>query len=189
MKKIVVMVLCTLLLVGCGNKVVEKTDAERFKEEYEALNGTQNLVDMHLDADIKIKYVSTQEAVNLLKEGTGIIYFGFPRCPWCRNAVPVLLDVAKENHLEVAYLDPSGLRNSDDELFSQIMGILYEHLQEDENGQKTLYVPDVYFIKEGKIVGHQLGTVESQDNPTVPMTEEQRQELTNIYKGFVDQIK
>ena len=67
--------------------------------------------------------------------------------------------------------------------------ILNEYLSEDENGQKVLYVPDVYFIKDGKIVGHHLGTVDSQADPTISLTEEEKNELLDIFNELFEKIR
>lgn len=184
MKKVVMILLSILLLTGCS-----QTDSEKFKKEYEELNGTTNLITLTIDATADIKYVSAKQTVSLLKEGTGIIYFGFPNCPWCRNMLPVLLEAASNNNMTVSYLNPRKLRDSKNKQFQEIMDILNEYLLENEEGSKMLYVPDVYFVKNGKIVGHHLGTVESQSDPTIPLTDEQKQELKGIYEELIGQVK
>lgn len=184
MKKVVIIIMSILLLVGCG-----KSDTQKFKEEYEALNGTENLVNMSIDTDVEIIYTNAKKTISILENGTGIIYFGFPSCPWCRNALPVLLEVAKEKNLPIYYMNPSGLRGSNNKKYLKIMAILDEYLQTNEEGKKVLYVPDMYFVKDGKIVGHHLSTVESQKNPTIPLEEEQHQELKTIYEELVGKMK
>lgn len=39
----------------------------------------------------------------LLTDGDGAIYFGFPQCPWCRNAVPVMNEAAEAVNLDEIY--------------------------------------------------------------------------------------
>ena len=85
-----------------------KTDASTFKEEYESLNDKTNesgkeYVHVEIDEENPIKYSSYTEIMDILKNGTGVIYFGFPECPWCRNAVPVLFDAAKEMGIDSIY--------------------------------------------------------------------------------------
>lgn len=184
MKKVVVVLMSVLLLVGCG-----KSDTQKFKEEYEALNGNNNLITISIDTDAKIIYSNAKKTVSILENGTGIIYFGFPSCPWCRNALPVLIEAAKENDLPIYYMNPSSLRGSNNKHYLKIMSILDNYLETNEEGKKVLYVPDIYFIKDGKIVGHHLGTIESQKNPTIPLEEEQQQELKTIYEDFIKEIK
>lgn len=95
-----------------------KEDSIRFKEEYEELNDTVRESDGHSynNVDIKednpIKYVSAKEAAKIIKEESGVMYIGAPWCPWCRNAVPVLFEAAKNNGVEkVYYVDLTEYRN------------------------------------------------------------------------------
>lgn len=85
------------------------TQAEKdFKEEYESLNGTtrSNGVknkEISIMEDNNIKYLTVEEAAKMLDSGSGIIYFGFAACPWCRNAVPVLLNAMNSSELDTIY--------------------------------------------------------------------------------------
>ena len=96
MKKIL-LCLMLVLLVGCTGT----TDAQKFKKEYEALNGQSNYAGvLHKTIEISennpMIYATDEEVITMLESGTGIIYFGFPDCPWCRAALPVLLEAAEE---------------------------------------------------------------------------------------------
>lgn len=200
MKKIL-LILSIILLTACNNveQPVDNDDKEnkqeenvasetlKFKEEYEALNSSGIVVEV--DSNVNIEYLKTSEVIDLLENKTGIIYFGFPSCPWCRNIVPILFDVAKENNQAIYYFNPSGLRGTGDGEFNKIMTLLNDYLETNDEGEKTLYVPDVYFVKDGSIVGHHLGSAPSQTNPYVSLTENQKQELINIYKELINKIK
>lgn len=160
------------------------TDASKFYKEYD--NG--NSVTMNISNDNPIKYLELDEVINFLKTGTGVIYFGFPTCPWCRNIVPVLFETAKENNVSVInYYNPKETRSSDS--FSEVMYLLDSYLQTNSDGNKTLYVPDVYFVKDGKIVGHHLGSADGQKDPYTPLTDTQRQELKNTYNDLFNLVK
>lgn len=189
MKKILKISLCIIVLIistACGNN--NMTDAEKFKQEYEALNNKS--VVMNIDENNPIKYVGFDEVINILTTDTGVIYFGFPGCPWCRNMIPVLFDVAKENNIDmIYYFNPSDIRSNGDEDYKRLVNILNDYLLENSDGEKTLYVPDVYFIKDGQIVGHHLSTIDSQTDPYIPMTEDQTKELQNIYQQLFDKIR
>lgn len=103
-KKILMLCLMGISLftiTGCVQKrQINNTDAIKFKEEYESLNNTVRESDgaeynnISIDEKNPIKYVDTKEALKVLKEETAIIYVGANWCPWCRNAIPVLFDVA-----------------------------------------------------------------------------------------------
>ncbi len=160
------------------------TDAQRFKQEYEELNSSS--VNMQISEQNPIKYATINEIFDVLENKTGIVYFGFPGCPWCRNMLPVLLEFAKNNDIDtIYYLNP---REVSDEEHSKLIDTLKDYLETNANGDLTLYVPDVYFVKDGKIIGHHLSTVSTQTDPYVPLTEEQKEELLKIFDDLFVKI-
>lgn len=197
-----------------GNKKddVVKSDALKFKEEYEKYNNTkdasgQEYVNVSIDEDNIMYYASFDEIKELLTSGTGVIYFGIPMCPWCRNAVPVLVNAASSTGLDKIYyfnayeirdkksLDEDGKIITEKEgtkeyyeLVSLLQDVLpvYDGLN-DEN-IKRLYFPTVIFVRDGKIVGTHMDTVSSQENPLVPLNDEQTKELTNIYVSNIMKV-
>ena len=183
---LIILIALTISLTFLLNKEPQPTeDSLRFKEEYEALNSS---IRMDIDESNPIKYASIRDVEQLLTSGTGVIYFGFPSCPWCRNIIPVLFDVAKENSYEtIYYLNPRELK-SDTNNYNKLINLLSDYLEE-LDGNKVLYVPDVYFVKNGTIVGHHLSSVDSQTDPKVALTESQVDELSNIYQQLFDKIK
>ena len=189
------------------------TDAVRFKEEYEELNGKKTedgdaYLELNIDEDNKVQYVNTEEVLEILEDGTGIIYFGFPECPWCRNLVPVLLQVAEDNNYDNIYysdcyderdtrhLDEEGNVVTDQEgsdNYYKILDALHDYLSpyeglEDDN-YKRLYFPTVVFVKEGAVVAFHEGTVESQEDPYIPLNEEQESELETILIDGLNKIQ
>ncbi len=94
-----------------NSKYVATAMEKKFKEEYEKLNGTTysdgtKITEVEIIADNNIEYISMSDAVNLLDSGTGIIYFGFSGCSYCRNAVPVLLEAMTSSELDtIFYVD------------------------------------------------------------------------------------
>lgn len=183
-------------------------DALNFEKEYEKLNNRVNsnnnkvypIVD--ISSDNPIKYSSYDEIFQILESGTGVIYLGFPECPWCRNLVPVLLSAAKEVELDTLYYlnisedrDLLLLDENKDiitekegnkkyfELVSKLDQILDEYIltandgSEVKTGEKRIYLPLVIFVKNGEIVGYHDGTVESQEDPYVALTDRENEEL------------
>lgn len=187
---VVIDILLGAILVGImtfGIYQYLKSDGEKFKAEYEALNNEN--VNINISKNNPIKYVTLDEVFDIIQNKTGVIYFGFPGCPWCRNMIPVLFEAAKNNNIDtIYYFNPRDIRKSDNEDYNKLKEILNEYLSEDENGQ-VLYVPDVYFIKDGKIVGHHLGTVDSQEDPTISLTDEEKNELLDIFNELFEKIR
>lgn len=188
-----------------------KESALRFKKEYESLNGITleslkiPFLEMQIPDENAMFYSSIEEIMDVLDKGTGIIYFGFPECPWCRSAVPVLIDAVKETGAskiyyynaypirDVKHLDDKGNIVIDKEgtkeyytLISKLAPVLkpYEGLNNEQI--KRLYLPTVLFVKDGKIVKMHEGTVESQTDPNIKLTEDQRKELKEIYKDGIN---
>lgn len=89
-------------------KVKITADEKKFKDEYESINGvvrsnnipnkTINIMDNN-----NIEYKTLEEVADILDNGSGVIYFGFASCPWCRNAVPVLLNAMDSSDLDKIY--------------------------------------------------------------------------------------
>lgn len=188
---VVIDILLGAILVGImtfGIYQYLKSDGEKFKAEYEALNNEN--VNINISKNNPIKYATLDEVFDIIQNKTGVIYFGFPGCPWCRNMIPVLFEAAKNNNIDtIYYFNPRNVKKSDNDEYNKLKEILNEYLFEDENGQKVLYVPDVYFIKDGKIVGHHLGTVDSQEDPTISLTEEEKNELLDIFNELFEKIR
>lgn len=164
-------------------------DYLKFKDEYESVNNKENAIKISITENAPIKYLSYEELTKKIENKDNfVIYFGFPTCPWCRNIINVLLDTAKENNSNIYYINTRELKNSKEE-YNAVYELLYDYLEENSDGVKTLYVPDVYFFKDGKIVGHHLGSVDSQTNPYVLLNDDQKKELNNIYQDLFNKLK
>lgn len=103
--KIFLVTISLFIFASCTNK---QTDALKFKEEYESLNGVvgksgQKNKDVSISKDNPMKYATYDEVIDIIEDGTGIIYLGFPDCPWCRSALPVLLEAASDYNIDTIY--------------------------------------------------------------------------------------
>jgi len=124
-------------------------------------------------------YATYDEVVKVLTEGTGIVFFGFPVCPYCQVYAPVLDEVARERSIEkIYYFNIKDMREKETDEYKRLVEILNKYLESDENGDKRVYVPDTYFVKEGKIVGHNnsMSTLSGVDAKEY-FTEEVRKDL------------
>lgn len=132
-----------------------------------------------ISKDNKFQYMDVNAAIDFLKEGTGIIYFGFPECPWCRAYVPILEKKAEENNVDVIYYcNIREIRENNTKEYQELVGIIKDYLYEDDKGAKRVYVPDVYFVSKGQILGHNNDTsIISGGETEKYYTKEVRQEL------------
>ncbi len=191
-KEIAIIVGIFILLIFCLAFLLQTNDSLRFKFDYES----ENRIAYTNGKTIKVKipwknpivYLEENQIIDTLKTKTGIVYFGYPSCPWCRNVVPILLETAIEENISPIYYVES--HQMSDATKAQLIEYLGDYLEtKEETNQKVLAVPDVYFLKEGKIIGHHLSTVESYKNPYKGMNQEQKQELKNIYLSFIKEIQ
>lgn len=207
-------VLVTSLVIN--NKLEnEKNKKEEvtFKSMYESLNGEKigefTYPKVTVSEENPFVISSAKKIINTLKSGTGIIYIGYPKCPWCRNAVNVL------NHLntsEILYLDIYEHRDTYElidgnvtktkegseeyyEILKLLDDVLLDYTLNVNNdsinvGEKRIYVPMVIGVKNGNIVGYQIDTV-SLDEGQTPfdlLTTKQQEELLNIYENIKTKV-
>jgi len=223
-KNIIIIIIVLVALMGTlfAFFLLNNNDAIKFKKEYESLNNTKKEGSDHIYHEVVIpknnpmKYISVKQATDIIKNKTGIIYFGGNWCPWCRNAIPVLINVAKENGLDkVYYVDMTTVRNvwevKDGKLvktqkeetgYYDLLKSLDNVLEKetfkvkDENGkefdtkEKRIYLPFVVAVKNGKVVDSHVGTVELDENQTAydKLTKNQEKQLTKIYNKLIDSI-
>lgn len=211
-----IMMVMLFSLGGCFKK--EECDAIKFKEEYESLNGEKSksgkiYPEVSIDEDNIVEYIDMKEAVELIQNDSGVFYFGFPECPWCRNAVPVLLQAADSTDIDKIYYinmsDKRDIRELDEdgnvvttqegsdgysELIKVLDSILLDYTIEDKDGneislgEKRVYVPLVVFVKDGKIVDYHMDTVATQEDPYVLLGDDEQTELYQIYVDGIHEV-
>lgn len=215
MKKIVIFIFIfvSIFTTGCTKEKIQVTkDEKKFQEEYESLNGKtrgeHTIMSIDVAEDNKMKYIDSKEVIDVLEHKTGIIYFGFPTCPWCRNMVPVLIDAAKEAGVNQIYyaniseerdkkhLDEEGnivLDQEGSDNYNRIVEQLkdnlgaYEGLNDDSI--KRLYFPTVVFVRNGKVEDIHIGTLDSQEDPYKKLTDSQEKELKKIFTKAIKKIE
>ncbi len=182
----------------------------KFKDEYTAYNGKENNGRNYPQVDISddnVYYYASEDEIRSLFEDkkTGVLYLGFPTCPWCRNMVPVLNEAGKYYGIDkIYYYNIKEIRSSysfdsDNKLVKQEGTELYNYLltkldsfladysvtdnnnKSVKTGEKRIYAPTVVFIKEGEVKGIVEGTVDSQKDPYILLDETQRKELYDKY--------
>ena len=197
-----VLLAASLAFTACS---AAENDAARFKHEYEVLNGQTNLSGEHTYRTLSIPkknpfvYVDGEEAKTLLTSESGIMFMGFPECPWCRTLLPALIAAVQEsgykgkvyyyNGLEdrdVLRLDEDGNIVTEDEgqpIYHELVKILYDHLGPyaalNDDSIRRIYFPTTVFFKDGVVMSAHLATVDSQEKGYDPLTDAQFTELKN----------
>ncbi len=148
-KNIVILIVCCLLIIALIGGIFllkkdkKETDSIKFNKEYTEVSKNNVFVYRNID-----------EIINILEKGTGIVYLGFPECPWCQRYVKYLNEVAMDMGVEkIYYYNIREDRKNNTDKYQKIVSILNDYLQNDEEGNKRIYVPSVIAIKKGEIVG------------------------------------
>jgi len=191
MKKKITIISVILIIIGIICFWLYQVDGIRFKISYEYINQFEynngKKIKVSIPWDNQIKYLEDDKVINFLNTETGIVYFGYNDCPWCRNIVEPLLEVAKEENIDtIYYVNTHNIKSITNDLYK----VLNSYLKTNpETNKKRLAVPDVYFIKNGKIMMHHIGTVDSYKNPYLGMNKKQIEELKAIYRKGIEMIK
>ena len=147
---IVCAIMAAVLLLAAIKTFIRATygDSQHFAESY-----TQ------IESDNLFKIKKADEIISILEHGTGVVFLGFPSCPWCQAYVPMLNSLAKEYDIkEIYYYDIKEDRENNTETYQTIVSILSDYLQYDNEGNKRIYVPETAFVVDGEIVGNDLET-------------------------------
>lgn len=204
--------------------ISKRKDALEFKESYESLNGTKRESDgeiyntISISKDNPIKSINAKQAIKLLKNGNGVIYFGANWCPWCRTILPVLFESASMNNVNtIYYLDidnlKSGFEIQNNELvrkeenisegyidlikaLDKVLGSKSNELKDEngnsyDTGEKSIHVPLVITVKEGIITSYHNGAISlnSDQSKYDSLTEEQHQKLFDLYNKMFESLK
>ena len=216
MKKVLSILLIisiTILITGCVDK---KTDAYKFKEEYERINNKDNghsnkYREISIPDDNPFIYATDAEIVKKIeKKESFIVYFGFPTCPWCRSVLEELIKVAKDKEINQIYyvnvLDIRDVKEVDDDgnikttkegtdaykkLIEELKDVLEDYtLKKDDETinteEKRIYAPNVVAISKGKAVQLETGISEELKDPYQKLTKEMKEYSYNKFKCLMD---
>ena len=127
---------------------------------------------MEVMANNNIKYITIEEAAKMLDTGSGVIYFGFAGCPWCRNAVPALLTAMSNTDLEVIYY--VDVRSEADNTDTDIRSIWTLNARNKAVKDEKHEVSDAYYDILRLLAGHLSDYTLKTDSGKVVNTGEKR---------------
>lgn len=178
MKKVVflgLIITSILFISGCSVKKTEEvTDAEKFSNEYS------------VSKDNPFKYIDIDEVLNIIENKSGIIFFGNSDCEWCSETATILTEALAYKNVENAYYyNPKAIREKNTKKYQKLIELLKDYLPFDEEGNPYLYLPDIYFIKNGEIIGHNNDTATMSGTVDEALTTKTKRELKNKYLELI----
>lgn len=123
-----------------------QADAQRFAQEYPAVG-----------ADNRFRYATSEQLTQYLEQGDGLLFLGFPDCPWCQQFAPIVNEAAKAEQLDtILYFNIQQARKESNETYQKLLDKLKDQLNKDDQGNPRIYVPDLTAFKKGQVVGRFL---------------------------------
>lgn len=180
MKKICVIILILILTTtGCSvKKTKELTDNEKFSKEYSVSKNNPFV------------YINVDEAIDIIKNKTGIIFFANPDCEWCIAQAKILTETLNSRNIKKAYyLNPKKIKNKDSKKYKELLDLLGDYLEKDKNDNKYLFVPDVFFIKDKKIIGHNNDLANMNGTVKESLTDKRKKQIKRKLNNLINKYK
>lgn len=176
---VLLLLIASLVVYFVFIKKDNNTDNIKFSKEYTSVSKDNVFV-----------YRSKDEIINILEHGTGIVYLGFPECPWCMAYVPLLNEIAKNEGIEkIYYYNIREDRKNNTKFYQKVVSILNDYLNYDEEGKKRIFVPNVTFVKEGKIIFNDNETsLISEGTPSEYWTEEKKTLFNEKFRKNINEL-
>lgn len=187
MKKMhyITIIIAVLILIGGTIFFITKNNEEKdnikFSKEYTEV-GEDNV----------FVYRTAEEVIKLMKHGTGVVYLGFPECPWCQAYVKYLNEVAKEVGIDkIYYYNILEDRSNNTKEYQEIVSLLEGNLEYDNEGNSRIYVPNVSFHVGGEIIGNDLETAydtKGFEKPEEYWTEDEIKDLKDKLTTYMEEV-
>lgn len=192
--------ICTLILAlsfiascsgGAGGGTSESGNALAGYEladmsGYDCFEGTEKIGEF---ADLSVMDVKKL----IEKKESFVLYLGFANCPWCNILLPQLSEVMLEKDCRIAYIDTrkdpswsSNLDLADYDVFVEYFG---DYLDTDADGKKHLYVPDMFFVKDGEIVQEYAGVLDENISASDVLTDQQKEKLRGLLREAFEKVE
>ena len=185
MKKYLTATLIMLMLVGCN----VQTEAPTVDNKQNACDMECERVERGSTKDLiqdMVPVLLLEEAVEYLDK-TCVLFFSFESCPWCYDALPVMLDEFKIHKAPLYYVDLKKEERSED---NPSYVKLLEKVKSEVDGK--VFVPFALFLNEGNIVGSHTGTTNDHvivDGNLPAISDKQKLELGETYEKLFTKLE
>ena len=182
---VIIGIVVLLLMVFVGYFVLDNrksnVDSVKFSKEYTKVSSNNVFV-----------YRTPDEIIDIIKHGTGVVYLGFPGCPWCQAYVKYLNEVALDVGIEkIFYTNTKELKESDMDKYYEIVDLLEGYLQFNDEGKPWIFVPNVTFVINGRIIGNDNETsldTHGLKDPDKYWTDDEVKDLKNRLKKYMNSV-
>lgn len=161
MKKIISGIILVILLAGfivLGTKEYKQkeTDNVTFSNEYQ-----------EIDENNVYTYTNATKVLTTLRNGDGIIFFGFKSNVWAGYYANILNSIAMSLGVEeIYYYDFLEDRKNHNGTYESIVNILEPYLTVLDDGTKNIYSPSFVVVRNGEILAYNDDTAFNRGNIT-----------------------
>ena len=199
---LVVVIVLTVGLFACKDSK-EETGKTAFQIDYEFYYSEDNIKDTWkswFDLDTfraaiekrRFIKISIEDALKMIDNKEEFcLYFGFDptlyKCPNCVCSIPYAEDVLEELNLYCYYVDVYTARQQNTEEYQKFFNAIKEAFDDyvTLSGDDVLRASTVVYYKDGKPFNFHLATLKDSENKNIhDLTEEQKEELKNIYRDL-----
>ena len=191
-KNIIIISVVVLLVLIAGlfaflnrdkkEEVKVNPDAKKFASEYETVTEDNPFV-----------YKTADEIIKIMKNGTGVVYLGYPECPWCMAYVKYLNEVANDVGIQkIYYCNTKKLKEESMDKYYEIRDMLHGNLQYTDEGEEWIFVPNVSFHISGEIIGNDYETSKDTHNlkdPKEYWTKDEVKDLKKRLTNYMTKVK
>ena len=184
MKKYLKYIIPVIILIALGLIIFfmtrDKVETKNLRDEYTSL-----------PKDNLFVYRDSDEIIKILKNGTGIVFLGFPECKWCQAYVPILDEVAKEEGVEkIYYYNILEDRKENNKTYKEMVKLLKKYLDFDEEGNERIFVPEVAFVVKGLVVAsdNETSLISGETTPEEYWTDSKKQETKERLRVYINQV-
>ncbi len=181
MKKLLILLFISLITItGCSSiKVSNKNrmdDSDKFSVEY------------NVSKNNPFKYARVHDVIDLLEDGTGIVYFADSDDEKSLYYTELILDTLNTSELDVIYYyNPRNIKENNTKNYKEIVSILEDYLPEDEDSNAYLDMPNLFFVKSGKVIGHTY--IDSKYDMDDLLEEKTKKKLIKELKKVIEDFK
>jgi thiol-disulfide isomerase/thioredoxin len=125
-----------------------------------------------------------------VEEGAHLILFAFKECPYCQLTMPLINEAALELGFEkILYFDIKSMRSNNTAEYQLLLGYLDSKVGDLDirDGEIRLTVPDLYVVKDGKILSHHIATFKRDGSYVLDLVEAEIEELLHLYKEMMQE--
>lgn len=148
-----------------------------------------------IDDDRRFYKISTAELLSLFRRNeSGVVMISKEDCVYCQNAMHILNDAAKDSDSYIYYVDcndpmpESTEKEERKQVFEDLCVFIDQALKTDEKGEKSLYVPLLIKVKNGKMTDYHFSLVSSFSvDKSLKLNDTEEKELYEIYRRMIEE--